>query len=105
MGQRNRLRSGARGRYGSRAEAKAGRDTGSVALAARCSPMETLEEKAQRAASCTEALEAKDPEVIEAEPEAGRLPRTFAHHAITEDPQQRQPPPSSQGERRHRVHN
>ena len=30
MGQRNRLRSSARGRYGRRAEAKAGRDTGSV---------------------------------------------------------------------------
>lgn len=104
IGQRNRLRSNARGRYERRAEAKAGRDTGSVALAARCGPHGRLEEKAQRATSCTEALEAKDPGVIEAEPEAGRLPRTFPHTT----PLQRNPSKGNlliSGEMRHRVQN
>jgi len=70
------------------------------------SSWETLEEKAQRAASCTEALEAKDPEVIEAEPEAGRLPRTCADTT----PLQRTPSKGNHllvisGGMRHRVQN
>lgn len=38
---------------------------------------ETLEEKAQKADYCTEVLEARDPGMIEAEPEAAKLSRTL----------------------------
>lgn len=42
------------------------------------SSRETLEEKAQKADDCTEVLEAMDPGMIEAEPEAAKLSRTLA---------------------------